>query len=104
MLTQVKVEKVAKLPFAGTKAKIKQWDLKGKYCTPEQFETKALSHLRQVDVTIASLIEGTLVPVTVPVPVDEANITKLERGAINKANNVNKSYEEANAKLRDFLQ
>jgi hypothetical protein len=76
MSTQVEVEKVAKLPFAGTKAEIKQWDLKGKYCTPEQFETKALSHLRQLDVTIASLIEGTLVPVTVPVPVNATDITR----------------------------
>jgi hypothetical protein len=94
MLTQVKVEKVAK---------IKQWDLKGRYCTPEQFETKAISHVRQLDANIANPIECTLVRVMVPIPVNATAPTADETAAIDKATDDNKVYDEANAKLRDFL-
>jgi hypothetical protein len=103
MSTQVKVEKVAKLPFAGTKAEITQWELKGRYCTPEQFETKAISHVQQLDANIAKLIEGTLVRVTVPIPVNATAPTADETAAIAKATDENKVYDEADAKLRDFL-
>ena len=101
---QAKVIKIDKLPFAGTKAEIKQRKLKeGKYCDPEQFESKALSHLGQTDERIVRLIRGTLITVVVPVPQDPLAITQAEQEAIDDAEKINLDVVEADAKLRNFL-
>ena len=69
-------ETISKLPFAGTKTEISLRGLsKQKYCTPEHFESKATSHLRRIDVNIARVMEGTLVELPIPVPVDQTAIT-----------------------------
>jgi hypothetical protein len=104
MAAPVRVEKVAKLPFAGTKAEIETKGLKvDRFCTPEQFEIKCLSHLQQIDTTIANVMMGDLVEVDVPLPVDATQPTAQETRAMTTATAINTRFEAANARLRDFL-
>ena len=105
MTTIAKVEKVSKLPFAGTQAEIKAHGLSktGRIVNPKQFEAKAIAHLRQVDTNIARLIEGTLATMPIPVALDPTLPTAIETRDIAVATTNNALVDESNAKLRQFL-
>jgi hypothetical protein len=100
-----KIESVSKIPFAGTLAEIQKdgKTSKGKYCSPKEFETKALSHLGRLYKDVVKLINGTLVFVPVPVAFDPMKPTQAEVDAITDARENNDLFDTANARLMEFL-